>query len=131
MPGHGVDGKIPPGKVLLHPADKADLIGAAVVAVFSVGPKGGHLPVFLFQADGKGAVAQAGGDDSPVPKGGGHLLRGGGGAKVPVVGRKPQQAVPDAAAHSPGLVSGGLQPFQNGGGRGRDGKSRHGQASFW
>ena len=47
-----------------------------------------------------------------------HLLRAGGGAEVPVVGRKAQQTVPDAAAHGVGRKTCPVQRVQQGGGAG-------------
>ena len=128
VPGHGVDGEIPPGKVCLHLPDKGHPVRMPVVGIGPVGAVGGHLPVFPLQPDGKGAVAQAGGDYLPAGKDRLHLLRPGGGAKVPVLGRKAQETIPDAAPHRPGLVSRPFQPLQNRGGRRRHGDFPHSPA---
>ena len=109
---HGVDGEIPPGKILPHIRHKADGIRVAAIGVSPLGAEGRCLiePAALLHRHG--AVLQAGGDALFLPEQRHHLLRAGAGAEVPIVGGQPQQAVPDTAAHSVGRMARPMERIQ-------------------
>ena len=110
--GHGVDGEIPPGKVLPHVRHKVHLVRVAAVSVAALGAEGGDLVKGTALLHGHGAVLQAGGDTPFFAELRYHLLRQGAGAQVPVVGHKAQQAVPHAAAHRVGRIARCVQRIQ-------------------
>ena len=109
---HGVDGEIPPGKILPHIRHKADGIRVAAIGIGPFGAEGRCLiePAALLHRHG--AVLQAGGDTLFLPEQRHHLLRAGAGAEVPIVGGQPQQAVPDTAAHSVGRMARPMERIQ-------------------
>ena len=113
VPGHGIDREIPAGQVLLNGGGVADGLWAAVAGVGPVRPEGGDLHQPLGKNQAYGAVGPACVHSGKLGKAGQHLLRAGLGSNVPVRGGPAQQAVPDAAAHTPGRMAPGLQAVQN------------------
>ena len=111
--GHGVDGEIPPGQVLLDIAHKAHRIRVPVVAVAALRPEGGDLVPLSFPTQEHRAVLDAGLVHVVRREAGDDLLGQGGRADVPVVRLPPQQGVPDAAAYHVGFVAGSVQLSQN------------------
>ena len=61
--GHGIDGEIPPGQVLLQGGDKDHRVGPPPVGVGPIGAVGGHLVGIAVQEHRHRAVAQPGGED--------------------------------------------------------------------
>ena len=113
MIGHGVDGEIPPGQVLPYIGDEGDAVGMAVIGIRAIYPKGGDLVGHMVQHHGEGAVLQTGFHHMAAAEGSLHFLRRGRGADIPVLGEKPQQAVPDAPAHRIGPVAPLVQAGKN------------------
>ena len=116
--GHGVDGEVPAGQVLLQGAGEGHRVRTAVVAVLPVDAVGRHLHRAARRPDRERAVLQArglgaGGEDRR------RLLRQGAGGHVPVLRAPSRQAapvpkaVPDAPAHAPRLVARRLQGPQD------------------
>ena len=113
--GHGVDGKIPPGKILPHVRYELHFVRVTAIGIAALGAEGGSLVQLPAIFDGDRAVLQAGGDALRCPEQFHHLLRQGAGAQVPVVGGAPQKTVPHAAAHSIGCVARRMQGVQQSG----------------
>ena len=104
--GHGIDGEIPPGQILMEGRRKDHLLGMTAVQVLAVDPVGGdliarELLVFLPHQDGHRAVLNAG-INGPAEQSL-HLPGPGGGGDVPVSRLPVQQGIPDTAAHGIGL----------------------------
>ena len=116
--GHGVDGEVPPGQVLPDVGYKGYAVGVAAIGITALSAEGGDLVEPAVPLHGHGAMLQAGGDALLFSEQLHHLLRAGGGAEVPVVGRKAQQTVPDTAAHGVGRKTCPVQRVQQGGGAG-------------
>ena len=111
--GHGVDGKIPPGKVCGQAFGKAHAVRVAAVAVGCLYAERCHLIGLPALQHGYRPVLQAGCPHALARKQGHHLLRQGAGADVPIVRRGPAQRIAHAAAHHIGLVPAALQAAQN------------------
>ena len=110
MPGHGVDGEIPAGKVVLQAAGKGHGIRVAAVGIGPVAAEGGDFNgVVPGGHPGDGAVGRAGLHQALPGKAGLCLLGQGAGGDVPVRGRLAQQGIPHAAPHAPGPEAPGLQ----------------------
>ena len=112
LPGHGVDSEVPAGQVLGQIVGKLHPVRVAVVGVGPLPAKGGHLYREAVGQNGNSAVFQAGLQTLQSGTGGLNLRREGRGSGVIVVGRKTQQAVPDAASYQYSAVAGSLQPAQ-------------------
>ena len=110
-PGHGVDGEVPPGQVVLQPGGEGHPVGPAVVGVALLPAEGGHLHPQAVQLHRHRAEAAAGVVLGAAGEEGPDLLRPGGGGRVIVVGGKAQQAVPDAAPHQGGVEARPAQPL--------------------
>ena len=54
--GHGVDGEIPPGQILLDGGHKADLLGMAIVQIVPLGAEGGDLHHAVVRNNAHGAM---------------------------------------------------------------------------
>ena len=117
--GHGVNGEIPPGQILLQGSRKGDALRAAVVGVVPVPAERGDLRGAPGAADGDGSVAEPCGQGVWAEEGQGLLWPGGGG-DVPVLRHPAKQGVPHAAAHAVSLVSRRLQRPQDASGKSRD-----------
>ena len=111
-PGHGVDGEIPAGQILPEGAGEGDEVRAAAVGIGAVHPIGCDFQRAAVEEDGNGAVALPGGDYRKAREGGPYLAGEGRRGDVPVVGLPAQEAVPDAAAHRLGAVTGLLKAGQ-------------------
>ena len=111
---HGVDGKIPPGKILPHVRYELHCVRVTAIGIAALGAEGGSFVQLPAVFDGDRAVLQAGGDALLCPEQLHHLLRQGAGAQVPVVGGASQKTVPHAAAHSIGCVARRVQGVQQG-----------------
>ena len=111
---HGVDGKIPPGKILPHVRDELHCVRVTAIGIAALSAEGGSFvqPPAVF--DGDCTVLQPGGDALLCPEQLHHLLRQGAGAQVPVVGGAPQKTIPHAAAHGVGCVARRVQGVQQG-----------------
>ena len=111
---HGVDGKIPPGKILPHVRYELHRVRVATIGVAALGAEGSGLVQLPAVFNGDRAVLQAGRDALLCPEHFHHLLRQGAGAQIPVVGGAPQKTVPHAAAHGIGCVARCVQGVQQG-----------------
>ena len=111
---HGVDGKIPPGKVLPHVRYELHRIRVTSIGIAALGAEGSGLVQLPTVFDGDRTVLQTGGDALLCPEQFHHLLRQGAGAQVPVVGGAPQKTVPHAAAHGIGGIARPMQGVQQG-----------------
>ena len=111
---HGVDGKIPPGKVLPHVRYELHRVRVTAIGIAALGAEGGGLVQLPAVFDGDRTVLQAGGDALLCPEQLHHLLRQGTGAQVPVVGGASQKTVPHAAAYGIGCVARRVQGVQQG-----------------
>ena len=115
--GHGIDGKIPPGQILLHIPHEAHPVRMPAVPVIPLGAEGGDLHHARVGADAHGAVLLPCQHQSLPGKHLFHLLRQGGGAKVKVRRGQSQQGIPDAAPYHIGgkpMVFQGVQDGYNG-----------------
>ena len=110
--GHGIDGKIPPGKILPHIRHKVHFIRVAAVGVCALRAEGSDLVQAAALLHRDRTVLQTGGNAAFLTKQVHHLLRQGAGAQVPVVGAKPQQTVPHTAAHGIGRIARCVQRIQ-------------------
>ena len=111
---HGVDGKIPPGKILPHVRYELHFVRVTAIGIAALGAEGSGLVQLPAVFDGDRAVLQPGGDALLCPEQFHHLLRQGTGAQIPVVGGAPQKTVPHAAAYGIGRVARRVQGVQQG-----------------
>ena len=116
LPANGVDGEVPPGQVLPDVGYKGHAVGVTAIGITALSAEGGDLIELAVPLHSHGAMLQSGGDALLFSEQLHHLLRAGGGAEVPVVGRKAQQTVPDTAAHGVGRKTCPVQRVQQGGG---------------
>ena len=111
---HGVDGKIPPGKILPHVRYELHFVRVTAIGIATLGAEGSGLVQLPAVFDDDRAVLQTGGDALLCPEQFHHLLRQGTGAQVPVVGGASQKAVPHTAAHGIGCIARRVQGVQQG-----------------
>ena len=112
--GHGVDGEVPPGQVLLEGGGELHAVRAAAVGVGPVPAVGGDLHAGdALRLHGDGAVAEARGQGVGGEEGG-DLLRQCAGGHVPVAGCAAQEAVAHRAAHAVRLMPRRLQTAEDG-----------------
>ena len=104
-PGHGVYGKIAPGQVLPYIVNKPHLIRVPVVRIAFLHAEGGNLVGVMPQHHRQRTVLEPGFHHPVAVKDSQHLLRRGGRAYVPILGRASQQRIPHASAHHIGLVA--------------------------
>ena len=120
IPGHGIDGEIPPGQVFRQVVHKVDRVRMTVVGIVPVDPVGGYLIGNMIHHNGQCAVLQAGFHGMKIMKDFLHLLRQGGGTDIPVMGLQTQHGIPDAAADHISREAGFIQPAeQDGDGSGK------------
>ena len=86
---HGVDGKIPPGKILPHVRYELHFVRVTAIGIAALGAEGSGLVQLPAVFDGDRSMLQPGGDALLCPKQLHHLLRQGAGAQIPVVGGAP------------------------------------------
>ena len=111
--GDGVHGEIPAGQILRQMGDKTHIVRPAAVGIGSLRAVGGDLVRLALRQHGDSAMLQSRLNDPLSGKAAFRLLRAGGGADVPVVGRHPPQQIPHAAAHQVGFVARGVQRFKD------------------
>ena len=120
IPGHGIDGEIPPGQVFRQVVHKVDRVRMTVVGIVPVNPVGGYLIGNMIHHNGQCAVLQAGFHGMKIMKDFLHLLRQGGGTDIPVMGLQAQHGITDAAADHIRRKAGFIQPAeQDGDGSGK------------
>ena len=107
--GHGVDGKVPAGKVALDIRHEFHPVRVAVVPVAAFRAEGGDLHRAVLRDDGDGAVLLPCQHQPVIPENRFRLLRQGAGAQVVVVGSQPQTGIPNTAPHSVGGKAGIFQ----------------------
>ena len=102
---HGVDRKIPTGKVVAHIGYKIDAVGMAAVGVRSLRAEGRHFVQPAVHLHRHRAVLEARRDAVFLPEDGDGLLRQRAGAYVPIIGHIAQQRIAYAAAHGIGVIA--------------------------
>ena len=83
VPGHGIDGKVPPGQILFHPRHKANRIRVSMVGIRAVHPEGGDLVGFACKHHRHRTMFQAGQQQTLPRKDGPGLFRQGAGCRCP------------------------------------------------
>ena len=102
--GHGVDGKVPAGEILLQCGRKLHRAGVASVQIVAILAEGGDFHIVMFAAHRHSAVLQTRGNGFSR-EGGHHFFRQGIGGHIPVLGAAAHQQIPHAAAYQIGLLA--------------------------